>query len=48
MLLGVEGSGKSLAAKAMTGTFGTLLLRLNFAALYNKFIGETEKICAGR
>ena len=43
MLLGVQGSGKSLAAKAVAGTFGAPLLRRDFAALYNKFIGETEK-----
>ncbi len=43
MLLGVQGSGKSLAAKAVAGSFGIPLLRLDFAALYNKFYGETEK-----
>ncbi|MEJ1382208.1 MAG: AAA family ATPase [Candidatus Sedimenticola sp. (ex Thyasira tokunagai)] len=43
MLLGVQGAGKSLAAKAVAGTFGVPLLRLDFAALYNKYIGETEK-----
>lgn len=43
MLLGVQGSGKSLAAKATAGSLGVPLLRLDFAALYNKFIGETER-----
>lgn len=43
MLLGVQGSGKSLAAKSVAGTFGLPLLRLDFGALYNKFYGETEK-----
>lgn len=43
MLLGVQGGGKSLAAKAVAGTFGVPLLRLDFAVLYNKYIGETEK-----
>lgn len=43
MLLGVQGSGKSLAAKAVAGMWGVPLLRLDFAALYNKYIGETEK-----
>ena len=43
MLLGVQGGGKSLAAKAVAGSFGIPLLRLDFASLYNKFIGETEK-----
>lgn len=43
MLLGVQGGGKSLAAKAAAGVWGVPLLRLDFAALYNKYIGETEK-----
>jgi hypothetical protein len=43
MLLGVQGSGKSLAAKAVAGLWGLPLLRLDMAALYNKYIGETEK-----
>ena len=43
MLLGVQGCGKSLAAKAVAGLFGVPLLRLDFGVLYNKYIGETEK-----
>lgn len=43
MLLGVQGGGKSLAARAVSGFFGIPLLRLDFAMLYNKYIGETEK-----
>lgn len=43
LLLGVQGSGKSLAAKAIAGMWGLPLLRLDMATLYNKFIGETEK-----
>ncbi len=43
LLLGVQGSGKSLAAKAVAGQFKLPLLRLDMAALYNKYIGETEK-----
>jgi len=43
MLLGVQGAGKSLAAKAVAGTFGIPLLRLDFATLYNKYHGETER-----
>ena len=43
LLLGVQGSGKSLAAKAVAGMWGLPLLRLDMATLYNKFIGETEK-----
>jgi SpoVK/Ycf46/Vps4 family AAA+-type ATPase len=43
MLFGVQGSGKSLAAKAVAGSWGLPLLRLDFGALYNKFFGETER-----
>ncbi|WP_419813019.1 AAA family ATPase [Bacterioplanoides sp.] len=43
MLFGVQGSGKSLAAKAVAGSWGVPLLRLDFGALYNKFFGETER-----
>ena len=43
MLVGVQGGGKSLAAKAVAGLWGLPLLRLDFACLYNKFFGETER-----
>lgn len=43
VLLGVQGGGKSLAAKAIAGRIGVPLLRLDFGALYDKYIGETEK-----
>jgi hypothetical protein len=43
LLLGVQGCGKSLAAKATAGAFGLPLLRLDFGALYNKYHGETER-----
>ena len=43
LLLGVQGCGKSLAAKAAAGVFGVPLLRLDFGTLYNKFYGETER-----
>ena len=43
MLLGIQGGGKSLAAKSIAGLWGVPLLRLDMAALYNKYIGETEK-----
>ncbi len=43
MLVGVQGAGKSLAAKAVAGVWGLPLLRMDFAALFNKYIGETEK-----
>lgn len=43
LLLGVQGCGKSMLAKAMAGGFAVPLLRLDFGALYNKYHGETEK-----
>ena len=43
MLLGVQGCGKSLAAKAVAGAWGVPLLRLDFGSIYNKFFGESEK-----
>lgn len=43
LLVGVQGCGKSLAAKAVAGAFGAPLLRLDFGALYNKFFGESER-----
>jgi SpoVK/Ycf46/Vps4 family AAA+-type ATPase len=43
LLIGVQGCGKSLAAKATAGVFGLPLLRLDFGTLYNKYHGETER-----
>ena len=43
LLVGVQGGGKSLAAKAVAGVWGIPLLRLDFGTLYNKFFGETER-----
>jgi SpoVK/Ycf46/Vps4 family AAA+-type ATPase len=43
LLLGVQGCGKSLAAKAAAGIFAVPLLRLDFGVLYNKYYGETER-----
>ncbi|WP_317931329.1 AAA family ATPase [Halioxenophilus sp. WMMB6] len=43
LLVGVQGAGKSLAAKAVAGCWQLPLLRLDFGALYNKFFGETER-----
>ncbi|MNE33123.1 ATP-dependent zinc metalloprotease FtsH [compost metagenome] len=39
----MQGGGKSLAAKAVAGLWGLPLLRLDFACLYNKYFGETER-----
>ena len=43
LLLGVQGCGKSMLAKATAAGFGVPLLRLDFGTLYNKYQGETEK-----
>jgi len=43
LLLGVQGGGKSLAAKTVAGSWGVPLLRLDFGALYDKYYGETER-----
>jgi ATP-dependent protease Clp ATPase subunit len=43
LLLGVQGCGKSLVAKAAAAIFGVPLLRLDFSVLYNKYYGETER-----
>lgn len=43
LLLGVQGGGKSLAAKSVAGSWQVPLLRLDFGALYDKFSGETER-----
>ena len=43
LLLGVQGCGKSLAAKAVAGVWNVPLLRLDFGRLYNKYYGETER-----
>ncbi len=43
LLIGIQGCGKSLAAKATAGIFGVPLLRLDFGAIYDKYHGETER-----
>lgn len=43
LLIGIQGCGKSLAAKAAAGVFGVPLLRLDIGGLYNKYHGETER-----
>ena len=43
LLLGVQGCGKSLAAKAVADVWGVPLLRLDFGALFNKYHGESER-----
>lgn len=43
LLLGVQGCGKSMAAKAVAGSWQLPLLHLDFATLYNRFYGQTEQ-----
>jgi len=43
LLLGVQGCGKSLAAKAIAGAWHIPLLHLDMGALYNRFFGQTEQ-----
>ena len=43
MLVGVQGCGKSLAAKFVARSWGLPLLKLDAARLFDKYIGETEK-----
>jgi SpoVK/Ycf46/Vps4 family AAA+-type ATPase len=43
LLLGVQGAGKSLAAKAVATAWGVPLLRLDASALFDKFVGESER-----
>lgn len=43
LITGVQGCGKSLCAKAVAGEWELDLARLDVGALYDKYIGETEK-----
>lgn len=42
LLVGVQGCGKSLAAKAISNELGFPLLRLDVGRLFSKMVGETE------
>jgi SpoVK/Ycf46/Vps4 family AAA+-type ATPase len=42
-MLGVQGAGKSLAAKAVATAWQMPLMRMDVGALYDKYIGESEK-----
>ena len=42
LMLGVQGAGKSLCAKAIATAWGQPLLRLDPGNLYNSYIGESE------
>lgn len=43
LITGVQGCGKSLAARAIAGEWGIDLARFDAGALYDKFVGESEK-----
>jgi SpoVK/Ycf46/Vps4 family AAA+-type ATPase len=43
LITGVQGCGKSLCARAVAGEWGLQLARLDAGALYDKYIGESEK-----
>ncbi|MEM9195169.1 MAG: AAA family ATPase [Myxococcota bacterium] len=43
LLLGVQGCGKSLCAKAVASEWQLPLIRLDPSTLYNKYYGESEK-----
>ena len=43
VLLGVQGCGKSLAAKAVAADWQVPMLRLEAGRIYDKFIGESDK-----
>jgi ATP-dependent 26S proteasome regulatory subunit len=43
IILGVQGCGKSLCARAIAGEWHLPLVKFDTAAVYDKYIGETEK-----
>jgi hypothetical protein len=43
IVLGVQGCGKSLCARAVAGEWKLPLVKFDTSAVYDKFIGETEK-----
>jgi len=43
IILGVQGCGKSMCARAIAGEWQLPLVRFDTSAVYDKFIGETEK-----
>jgi ATP-dependent 26S proteasome regulatory subunit len=43
LITGVQGCGKSLAARAIAGEWGIELARLDAGRLYDKYVGESEK-----
>jgi ATP-dependent 26S proteasome regulatory subunit len=43
IILGVQGCGKSMCARAIAGEWKLPLVKFDTAAIYDKYIGETEK-----
>lgn len=43
LLTGVQGTGKSLTARIVAGSWGVPLLRFDMGRLYNKYYGESER-----
>ena len=43
LLLGVQGAGKSLCAKAIATAWKRPLMRMDVGALYDRFVGESER-----
>jgi SpoVK/Ycf46/Vps4 family AAA+-type ATPase len=43
IILGVQGCGKSLCARAIAGEWNLPLVKFDSAAIYDKYIGESEK-----
>jgi ATP-dependent 26S proteasome regulatory subunit len=43
VLVGVPGTGKSLAAKAVSSEFGIPLIRLDFSKVFNALVGSSEQ-----
>ena len=43
IILGVQGCGKSLCARAVAGEWRLPLVKFDTAAVYDKYVGETEK-----
>jgi SpoVK/Ycf46/Vps4 family AAA+-type ATPase len=43
LMLGIQGAGKSLCAKAIATAWQRPLLRMDVGALYDKYVGESER-----
>ena len=42
LMMGVQGCGKSLSAKAVAALYGMPLLRLDMGVIFNSYVGESE------